>query len=144
MVNRVHDEFFTRAGFTAYQHCRIRRSHLADQLEYMLHGRAVSDHAAGSGVSLRVRRRLARFHFTRQFTLFDRAFYLREHQSEIERHRNVVEGTQLHGIDGGSAIALRSHNDERTIGPALPSAAKHFQAIQSWHADVEECGIRLL
>jgi hypothetical protein len=25
--------------------------------------------------------------------LFDRAFYLREHQSEIERLRNVVEGT---------------------------------------------------
>jgi hypothetical protein len=41
-MNRVDDEFFTRSGLAAHRQCRVRGGHLADELIYMLHDRALS------------------------------------------------------------------------------------------------------
>jgi hypothetical protein len=63
-----------------------------------------------------VRWRPRRFQLARQLTLFDRAIHLRQDDLEVERFRDVIEGPEFHGVDGGAlspcaVITIRAVSD---------------------------------
>ena len=117
------------------QHGHVLGGDAADGLDDLLHGRAAADDDVGPVVG----RRLAGHHGGHVHEPADgqRPADDLAHLTQFQRLEQVVEGAELHGLDGVVGVAAAGDEDDRALRVQLAQPAQHFQPAQVRQVDVE-------
>ena len=69
----------------------------------------------------------------------------RAHFLTADGFREMIEGAELHRLDGVGAVGVSGQDDDREIAPVRvvsPQPAQGFQAVHPAHPQVQEHGVR--
>jgi hypothetical protein len=117
---------------------RLRGSrHPADGLEHLEH-RGAGAHQLLVGLRPRPVVRRQRPHLLDQRLLCQCAADRDEHLVEVERLGDVVEGAQLHRLDGRGAAAQGRDDDDRRLLQPVAVVAQEVHAAAAGHLQVEQ------
>ena len=139
LVDGPGHQFLARAALAQDQHGHVLRGDAADRLVELLHGRR----AAHQLVALDLRRAVLVVHGRRAADLAD-VDGPRHHVAklvQVQRLEQVLEGPQLHGLDGGLGGPVRRDDDHRQPGVDLADLAVGVQSRHVGQPDVEDHGV---
>ena len=136
MINRAGDKFLAGAALTGDERGGIRRRHLADELEDLLHRLAAADDA--EFVVLGFEQRLIRHDLLHVVRGFERVGDDFLELGRVERLEQIIVGTELHRLDGRLCRAVGGHQNDEEPGVGGADAAECFEPVHAAHAHVHE------
>jgi hypothetical protein len=135
-VQAARHEFLAGAALAGDHHRGVAGGELADDLEDLLHGRRGADDALL--VLLRVDDRLVAGRGLAVGLGAQGAFDQGEQLGRIEGFNHVVEGAELHRLDGGLRGAEGRHEDHQLLRVGRADVLERLQARHAGHAVVEQ------
>src|SRR5262249_47533302 len=134
LVNRAGDELLAGACLADHEHGTAGRRHLPHELE---------DRKDRRGVTHKLAERPTAPRFLAQKAILEPE--AREVEGAADHHfecvdveglLQIVDGAELHGLDGGRYGAVRRQNDDRYFGVDLSEVAEKIDSAPAGHLEV--------
>ena len=128
------NQFFAGARLAGDQHRHAGAREPADRAEHLLHRRCAAEQLghAGRGFRGRIRRAVALCSTLHEV----------DDLIDVERLRQIFEGTTFVRGYGITEIGLRRHDDHRQTRPRRANLAQQFEPRLSGHTDVGQQNVR--
>ena len=137
LIDRPGDQLLAGAALAADQHGDVLRRHPADRLVHLLHGRTAADQhvgrspATGSSSGITAGTRMRRLISKARADEFAQLL-------QLQRLEEVVEGPELHRLDGCVRRPVAGDEDDRDLGVALMDAAEDVQTGEVGQRQIQE------